>query len=261
MRSIIFFLSLTLLLHPVSSFAQADWKNWNTAQLTLSFTKKLDLKLSHLRAFNISNGYSPDFNQSSVHLNYGLTKKIDLSAGYTFSGSTSIADGGSRVWAKGGYKLRLAKVLTWSNSLQGEIHDKGENRYHYRMIWQTRLSPRKRLDFLNLSPSISYSLFYNIGGTPINYYDKDGTVITRQTPDGFHRGRLMLSLNSKITKSFSVSLYYMHQQEFNLFSSDLRKINVVNPVTGKVARRFDNYNVAGLTLSYDINLYKTKKKN
>ena len=261
MRLFILFLSLTLLLHPVSSFAQADWNNWNAAQLNLSITKKLDLKLSHLRAFNISNGISPDFNQSSVHLNYDLTRKIELSAGYIFSGSTSLADGGSRVWTRLGYKIKIAKVLSWSNSLQGEIHDQAENRYRYRIIWLTRLSPRKRLDFLNLSPSISYNLFYNIGGDPINYYDEDGNVIARQTPDGFHRGRLTLSLNSKISKSFSISVYYMHQQEFNLFSSELRKMNIENPVTGKVARRFDNFNVAGLTLSYDINLYKTKKKN
>ena len=256
--SLVFF-GFILAIHPVSSFAQTNFKNWNTAQLTFAFSKKLDLRLSHLRAFDLTNGFKSDFNQSGVQLRYDLTRKIDLASGYVFSGSNSLADGGSRVFTRVGYKIRLAKVLSWSNSLQGEIHDKNENRYHYRIIWNTRLSPRKRLDFLNLSPSISYSLFYNIGGSPIRYYDKIGTVIASNTPDGFHRGRLMLSLNSKVAQNFSVSLYYMHQQEFNLFTNDLKEINVINPVTGKVTRRFDNYNVAGLTLAYDINLYKKKK--
>jgi len=260
MKKLSLLLSVFVLLAcSISLEAQTEWKAWGTAALNLSFTKKLDLKISHLRAFSITNGFTNDFNQSSAILSYDLTKKIDLSAGYTFSGSNSITDGGSRVSARAGYKLRLAKVLTWSNAIQGEIHDKNENRYHYRIILNTRLSPRKRLDFLNLSPSISYSLFYNIGGSPIRYYDKTGAVIASNTPDGFHRGRLMFSLNSKVAQNFSVSLYYMHQQEFNLFTNDLKEINVINPVTGKVTRRFDNYNVAGLTLAYDINLYKTKK--
>jgi hypothetical protein len=242
------------------SYSQKDMKNWNTAQVNFSFTKKLDLRLSHMRTFNVSNGFSSDFNQSSVHLNYDVTKKFDVTAGYTFGGSTTLTDGGSRVSAKLGYKIKIADVLSWSNGVQGEIHSKNETRYHYRLIYITRLSPKKRLDFINLSPSVSYSLFYNIGGSPIQYYDnqtKEKTV--RQTPDGFHRGRLMVNLNSKVTKHFSVAVYYMMQREFNLFTPEFRKMNIMKPTTGRIVRAFDNFNVLGLTMQYDINLYGNKK--
>jgi hypothetical protein len=254
LAAILFLLSASI------SNAQNDWKNWNTAQLNLSFTKKIDLRFSHLRAFNISNGYSSEFNQSSAHLSYDLTKKFQVDAGYTFGGSASLTDGGSRVSVKLGYKAKIASVLSWSNSIQGEVHSRAETRYHYRVIYATRLSTKNRLDFLNLSPSVSYSLFYNIGGSPIQYYDsKTGEPAVRQTPDGFHRGRLMFNLNSKITKHFSLSVYCMMQREFNLFVSRYHRMNITKPTNGRVVRAFDNFNVAGLTLQYDIDLYSKKK--
>jgi hypothetical protein len=253
-------IAFILLFSATTTYSQTDLKNWNTAQLNFSFTKKLDLRLSHLRAFDITNGYNSDFNQSSVQLNYSLTKKIDLSTGYTFSGSNSLSDGGSRVSAKLGYKIKLADAISWSNSVLAEVHSQSETRYHYRFIYTSRLSPKKRLDFLNLSPSISYSLFYNIGGRPIQYYDPKTNIPTvNQTPDGFHRGRLMINLNSKVTKHFSVTAYYMMQREFNLFVNDYHKMNIIKPTTGKTVRAFDNFNVLGLTLQCDIDLYGKKK--
>jgi hypothetical protein len=176
-------------------------------------------------------------------------------------GSISAADGANRFVLRGTYKIPLADVLNWSNSIQGEIHSSNEIRYRYRLIYITRLATKKRLDFLRLSPSASYSLFYNIGGDPIQYYDNNEVAIVNQTPDGFHRGRLSLNLNSKITRNMTLSVYYMMQREFNLFTDDYHNINIVNPVTGKTVRRFQDYNVIGTTLSFDLNLYKKKKKS
>lgn len=254
------FIAILLFLPGIRSNSQTDLKNWNTAQLNFSLTKKLDLRFSHLRAFNISNGFSSDFNQSSIHAGYDLTKKLDVNAGYTFGGSNTLTDGGSRFSVKLGYKIKLAEVLSWSNAVQAELHSKSETRYHYRIIYSTRLSPKKRLDFLNLSPSVSYSLFYNIGGSPIQYYDsKTGAATVKHTPDGFHRGRLLVNLNSKLTKHFSLSVFYMMQREFNLFTPEFRRMNITKPGNGRVVRSFDNFNVLGLTLQYDIDLYSKKK--
>lgn len=254
------FLSSLFLASIFSANAQNDLKSWNSAQLNLSFTKKLDLRFSHLRGYNISNGFSNDFSQSSIRIDYDFNKRFSMSTGVIL-GSLSAADGANRFLLRGTYKIPLADVLNWSNSIQGEIHSSNETRYRYRLIYITRLSTKRRLDFLRLSPSVSYSLFYNIGGNPIQYYDKNEAPVVQQTPDGFHRGRLSLNLNSKITKNLSLSVYYMMQREFNLFTDDYHKINIVNPVTGKIIRRFQNYNVIGTTLSFDFNLYKRKSES
>ena len=254
----IFFSSL-FLASIFSVDAQNDLKSWNSAQLNLSFTKKLDLRLSHLRGYNISNGFSSDFSQSSIHMDYDFNKRFSMSTG-AILGSISAADGANRFVLRGTYKIPVADLLSWSNSIQSEIHSSNETRYRYRLIYITRLATKKRLEFLRLSPSVSYSLYYNIGGNLIQYYDKNENPVIQQSPDGFHRGRLSLNLNSKITDNLSFSLYYMMQREFNLFTSDYRKMNIHNPTTRKIVRPFQDYNVIGATISFNFDLYKKKSK-
>lgn len=242
-----------------ASNSQNDLQNWNSLQLDLSLSKKLDLRVGHMRAFNISNNYSSEFNQSSIRLDYDFTKRFSMSAG-AILGSLSDADGANRALVRGTFRIPIADVVNWSNSIQGEAHSSRETRYRNRIIYMTRLATKKRLEFLRLSPSVAYSLYYNIGGNEIQYFDKTGTPTTRQTPDGFHRGRLFLNLNSKISKNLSLTLYYMMQREFNLFSDDYHKMNIVNPGTGIVVRPFDDYNVVGTTLTFNFDIYKKNQK-
>lgn len=249
----LFFLSIV--------FGQSEWKSWNTAQLQFSINKRLDIKLSHMRAFDLSNGFKADFNQSTIQAGYELNRYWEVNAGFVKGGSNTLTDGSSRFTTRLSYKVRLAGSFNWTNSIQGEIHSANESRYRNRIIWSSRLATRKRLSILHLMPSVSYSLFYNIGGDPIQYYDaKTGLPVVRQTPDGFHRGRLMVGLNSKISRRFSMTFYYMSQQEFNLFTPEYRRINIVKPSTGRVVRAFDNYKVAGITCTYDIQLYSSDKR-
>jgi hypothetical protein len=164
----------------------------------------------------------------------------------------------SRYYIRLSFKTPLLNSIVLSNSIQGEINSINETRFRNRIIYIGRISNKNRFHFLNLNLSATYWLYYNIGGNTIKYYDNNGNIIARNTPNGFHRGRLYLTANSKISKPFSVSVYYMNQQEFNLFSPELRKINVVNPVSGRITRRFDNFNTIGLSVIYNINLFKNK---
>ncbi len=256
----VFIISFWLLFFINSAFSQTDLKNWNSIQLDLSLSKKTSLRLSHLRGYNITNNYDNEFNQTSARIDYDVTKQFSLAAGVTINGSLLSDEGASRIMARTTYKFPVADYLSWSNSLQGEVHSSKETRYRYRMIYITRLGTKNRFKFLRLSPSVSYWLFYNIGGDKIQYFDKSGDPIAFETPDGFHRGRLFVNLNSKINKYLSVSLYYMMQREFNLFSSEFHKINIINPNDELIIRPFNDYNVLGTTVSIDFDLYKKKKK-
>ncbi|MEQ1797716.1 MAG: DUF2490 domain-containing protein [Lacibacter sp.] len=248
-----------LLFFTMPAYSQNEWRMWNTAGLNLSFTKKLDLQVSHLRSYNISNNFTNNFNQTTASLDYDLKKRMSVKVGVMNTGVPASTINKQRYFARFTYRLPVADVITWSNSLQAEIHSANETRFRNRIIYITRVSNKKRFDFLRLNVSAAYWLFYNTGGNAINYYDKDGAVVARNTPNGLHRGRLFLTANSKLTKDLSLSLYYMQQQEFNLLSGNYHQMNVVNPLTGKTARAFDNYNVVGLSLSYDLDLYKKKK--
>jgi len=235
-----------------AAFAQ-EWKNWNSASLNLAFTKKLEVSASHLRSYTVFNSFTNGFNQTSFNLDYDFTKHFSVKAGYSVTKFPADTVSAPKYLLRATYKLPLAKTITWSNSLQGEMHSANTKNYNYRIIYITRFSPRHRLEFLRLSPSISYWLFYNIGGKSIQYFDESGSPLARNTPDGLHRGRFILNLNSKINNNLSLSLYYLNQHEFNLTGNDL---NVVNPRNGKIARPFRNYQVAGISLSLSFDLYK-----
>lgn len=256
---LLFFAGLFLVTAAVA-YGQTDLKNWNALQLDLAFSKKLNLRLGHLRGYDISNNYSSDFNQTSARIEYDFTKRFSLSGGIVASGAFSAAEGATRFLIRSTYKIPVGDVLNWSNSLQAETHSTRETRYRQRIIYITRLVTKNRLNFLRLSPSVSYSLFYNIGGNKIQYYDKNDDPAVQQSPDGFHRGRLSANLNFKFSNHVSASLYYMMQREFNIFSSEYHKMNIVSPVDGSIIRPFHDYNVVGTTLNLDFNLYKKKKK-
>ena len=259
MRKFLFALLFSGLFHSVSS-AQSEWRNWTSAEISYEHTKKLDFKLTQLLSFNMSDSFSNNFNQTSLQADYDITKNISLRGAAMLtqfpSSNTNTVRGIFRV----SYKFNPLKMLTWTNSLQAEYHSTQETRYRERFIYVSRLALRKRLKFLKLSPSITYWLYYNIGGSTIKYYDATGANYIRNTPDGLHRGRLFINLNSKINSRFQVSLYYMNQQEFNLFTPTNRKMNVSNPNTGKIYRPFDRYNVLGITGILELKRKKTNKE-
>lgn len=244
--------SFILLVAALKSNAQTEWQNWNGITVSAPITKKLSARLGHTRAYNLSNNYESQFSQTAIQLSYELKKRWDIQSGIQFITPAGSKDTRTRIYVRGAHTVRLAKKINWTNSLRVETNSSNENRFRQRIIYTTRFGLRKRLDFLRLAPSVAYSLFYNIGGNPINYYDKEAVVIARQTPDGLHRSRLTLNLNSKISDYFSVSIYYMRQQEFNLFTPETRKMNIYDPVRNRTLRPFNNYNTIGITGQFNL---------
>lgn len=248
-------MALIAILTGLNSFGQSDWRNWDGISLDLGLTRKTDLEMSHLRAYDINQSFRNTFNQWGISMDHDFTKKLSGKIGYKRTDFPSGSVSANRFLIRGTYKIRLAKVISWSNGLQGEVNTASGKGNFYRFIYITRFAPKKRMDFLRLSPSVSYWLYYNIGGKSIQYFDEAGSPLAKETPDGIHRGRFILNLNSKISNNLSLSLYYLNQHEFNLTGRDM---NVINPITGKVEKPFSNFQVAGLSLAFSFDFYKRK---
>jgi hypothetical protein len=239
--------------NPVSA-QQKQWQNWNSITIKVPMSKKIDFSLTELGSFTPSNDYSLNFTQTSAALSVDLTRQFSLKFGdqvnYIPGGTNKLRN---RIFIRGSFDNKFNRILKAEHSLQAELHGKNETRYRQRFIFINRLTLRHRFSPLNLRPYVSYSLYYNMGGTPIQYYDNTGHATVEQTPDGFHRGRLYAGLNSKISNHVQLSLYYMSQSEFNFLTPEEKKINVLNPSTGMILRPFDDYNVIGLSLHFALN--------
>ncbi len=230
-----------------------NWKLWGGVDVDLTLSRKAEFSVNYLRGYNLGKPSSISFNQVGASYDYDFSKKFGVKTGIVvnqFPGSDNLT---YRGYLRGTYKGKLGKKLNWANGIQLEKHSRNENRFDYRVIYMTRLSLRKRFDFLNISPSVSYALYYNIGGSKIQYYDQEGLRTVKQSADGFHRGRLTFNVNSKISDMLSVSAYYLLQNEFNLFAGN-REINVTKP-NGKITRPFNDYSVLGLSLLFNFDMY------
>ncbi len=248
---------LSLLL-AYQAMGQSKWISWTSASLNLGLTKKLDLGINHLRSYRLDQTPDNNFNQWGIRTKYDFSKRFSARIGFLLTEIPSDGVFTNRVWLRGTHSTRLLKSIIWSNSLKAELHSANQKLYNYRFIYITRLAARKRFEFLRLSPSVSYWLYYNMGGNSIQFYDESGSPLGKETPDGLHRGRFIFNLNSKIQKHLSLSLYYLNQHEFNVSGNN---INVINPTTGKIARPFNNYQVLGLSVAATFDLYKKKRSS
>lgn len=230
---------------------KTNWQNWNSIGWKIPVGKKLDFKLTELASFSPSNGYKINFTQTSASVSIDVSKVVSLNLGDQLNYIPNINSAlRNRIFVRATITNKFSKAFKTEHALQVEFHDKNENRYQHRYIIINSISTRRRLTPMAIRPSLSYSLYYNAGGKAIQYYDKTGNPSVAQTPDGFHRGRIYATLNSKLSKHSQLSLYYMNQKEFNFLGSETRNINVVNPSTGKISRSFDDYNVIGLSFRY-----------
>ncbi len=246
------YLSILCFLLTIQASAQSDWRSWDGLRVKAPLTKKLDATLGHLRTYSMTNGFSNSFNQTKIDLTYDINKKWDVEGGVLFMTTPNSNTKTSRFYVEVIHKSKLGKKIAWYNQIHAEINSASETRFRERIVLSTRLGLRKRLDFLNLSPSIGYSLYYNIGGSLVQYYDQNLQPVALQSPDGFHRGRFILNLNSKINKHVSVSLYYLSQHEFNFITGPYHEMNYFDPIKSKIRKGFSDYKAIGLTLTITI---------
>ncbi|MEO6130885.1 MAG: DUF2490 domain-containing protein [Saprospiraceae bacterium] len=228
------------------------WRAWGGISMDFELKKYIALSLNHLRSYDADSKFRNSFNQTSLSLDYDFTRDLTSKVGVMITQFPGSSNNTLRTYARLSNRSKIGESIRWWNGIQLEWHSMNENRFRYRMIYITRFALRHRIPFLKLSPSVSYLLYYNVGGSPIQYYDTEGNPSFKATPDGLHRGRFAFNLNSKINKMFSLSLYYLRQNEFNLFHTS-KALNVVNPSTGKITRPFNNYQVAGITFSIQLN--------
>ncbi len=237
----------------ISTQAQREWKNWNGITVQAPLTEKLDFQIGHTRAYNLSDKFRNEFNQTAFQLRYDHSKKWDFSTGVQIIKPTSALESRKRFFIRAAHTSRVFdRKFNWTNSVRVEQNSQNERRFRQRIIMSTRLGLRNRMEFFNLTPSIMYTMFYNIGGSPIRYYDANSALIDTDTPDGFHRGRFTVNLNSKINDYLRLNVYFMTQTEFNFLSGKTSKVNVYDPVRKRTFRPFDNFNVIGATLNVSL---------
>lgn len=246
-------IALTLVLSTPLTQAQYEMRLWNSFGVNAPLTKNLSAKASYMKSFRFTNEpFETSFNWYSLRLSYNYNRDWNFSLGSAWMNLPGSNRTTFRMMGEATHRIKLDRRFVLRNSLQLETHNDQESRFDQRIISSSRLGLRKRIDFLKAAPSLSYSLFYNIGGNPIRYFDEQGEEIDRKSANGIHRARIMGSFNFKLSTPLRLTVYYINQHEFNLVLSDTNKINIPNPNTGRVQRPFNNQHIVGVSLSYQL---------
>lgn len=253
-------LIVAMLVFSSSIAAQTENQLWSSITVTSKVARKTRVDVSFMNASSMSNKFTEVFNQGSLSVDYQLTKAWNVETGLNILSPINTLGNRMRYYVRAAYNTKVGDHLRWTNAVRVEHNSEAETRFRQRVILSTRLAAQDRLTSLRLTPFVSYSLFYNIGGAPIRYYSGDGLEIAKQSPDGFHRGRLTLGANSKINDYTRISLSYMIQNEFNFLTPETRKMNVTDPLRNRVLRPFNDFNAVLLNLTFDISKVIKKKK-
>jgi hypothetical protein len=237
----------------LDSFGQDETRLWNSYSLAAPLSENLSIRASYLKSLDLT---SPEietaFNWYALKLGYKVNKNWSVDFGSAWMNLPNSGRTTNRIFAEGTHRINLDKIFSLRNSLQFERHNDQEKRFDYRFILSSRIGLRKRLDFLKVAPSLTYSLFYNIGGNAIRYFSEQGEEIAKKAANGFHRGRITANFNFKLADPLRLSIYYMNQHEFNLVLSETNKINVTNLNNGRIQRPFNNQHIIGIALSYQL---------
>ncbi len=140
-------ISIITVIYSQLILAQSEWQNWNAIELQASINPKISTEIGHLRSFNLKDGYTAIFSQSSLQLKYDLSREWGFQAGIQFLTPDSSKDTRTRIYARAAYTLRISKKLNWTNSLRVETNSRNENRFRQRIVYTTRIGLHKRLDF------------------------------------------------------------------------------------------------------------------
>lgn len=235
------------------SFGQYQTRLWNSYSIAAPLIENLSIRGSYLKSLDLSNPeIQTSFNWYALKLGYRVNKDWSVDIGTAWMNLPNSGRTTNRIFAEGTHRIKLDKKFSLRNSLQFERHNDQEKRFDYRFILSSRIGLRKRLDFLKVAPSLTYNLFYNIGGSPVRYFNERGEEIDRDAANGFHRGRILANFNFKLSTPLRLSVFYMNQHEFNLVLSETNKINVPNPNNGRIQRPFNNQHIIGIALSYQL---------
>lgn len=254
---------------PCFSWSQAHdlpLRVWNSIGLRAPFGGPLVLDINHQFGFD-AQPWELKFTQSTANLEWNVGKQLDLAGGVVMT--SPLRDNEETTLRKFRYYLAAdwnnkSGIWRYSNGLKFEAYDRFETKYNYRVVYSFFIRTKSNLILpkLQFTPFLSTNLFYNIGGSAITAYDPEGNKLGRFVPEGLHRARIRAGFSIKPVDFFKLTFSGMFQKEFNT-PWDIRQhrsINMINPLSGNISRRFQDYLVAGVSAKVYLPEWKGRNK-
>lgn len=225
---------------------------WATISIRKKINDKFSVSYSQLNSIDLNN---PRFNfiQPDIRLNYNISKKVIITAGYSPTFSLDQISENQLIYHRviGRIRLRtkISKRIRMSNSITAEYYFTQRSKFQQRYYYKLDLYYRNTKLPWRLRPYLTQKLYYYSNGRPLQYYDNNGDPTDKKSPNGFHAYRLETGIKFYPTKIFRFSVYYLQQIEFNAGGAE---INNTNPNTGIIRRPYYDFNVIGVKCGFSL---------
>lgn len=262
-------------------FGQEDFFSGKNTWSTLYLNKKIDKNNSFqlLSIYGMNNSpFKFSFNQNNLSFTHKLDRKQSISIGYTktfckwspyynkyglninFLGLI----GFDRIFGKYSYKTKISNRIRLTYELKIQYFIQKIDKYRSRIIYGNKIYYYKKNNLMGISPFFQYKVYYYQGGNPVIYYNKDGSILSFKSPNGFHNLYLKGGISFKPFKQFNhlrLKVYYLIQQEFNLpFSGtklNVKSENQLNDISNQfyngrseIKNAFNNSKTFGFQVNY-----------
>lgn len=250
----IIFLSLMFCFSTKAQVNESDTEMlWATFGISKKINKKWRVGYNQLHSYNIQDGrmnfIQPDFSAS-----YKLSKRWQLSANYIPLFSLDGVANNQLVYHKlrvrARHYTRINKRFRMHNSFNIEHNFTQRSKFTQRYFLRNDIYYRDNSLPWRLRPFIEQRLYWYQNGRDLQYYDAIGNKLEKTAPNGLHAYRLKLGVKLYPTRRLNTSVFFLKQKEFNTSFLGSKNINSLNPKRQKIRRKFYDFSVIGVSLTY-----------
>jgi len=225
--------------------SEPDWRLWTTSSVKVRTHKKLSFGASYFTAYNFSQ-QKIKYDQWRLSATYSPQKRWYLTTAYVRGQSKTSKNVTHRIVADLTFPTTIEEFDFINQYFTVEKFFPATSKYGWRVSYALRFKETLSVKPFPIAPYASGRVFYFYDGRPIQRYDTQGERTHRSSGNGLHRFRGTLGIDLRATKHLQMKVFYMIQREFNLGLPN-SEINVVNPNSGNISRRFSNYPVLGIS--------------
>lgn len=247
-------------------------KTWFDYTLEYNFKKSYTFGFNQIFSMNTS-PYRLGFIQNDFGFDYRIKRRMYIGVGYVwtlFKDSKSLRErygldpniigmlDFNRIYLDYSYKHDFfSKRVALKHKFSFQYFWPELRKYQYRITYAFKFYFRFKNFLWNGVPYLENKFYVYLDGIPANYYDiVTGEIVKTSPPNGLHRYRIKAGVRFKPTKKrFYVTPYFFYQREFNTGLLPGNDLQIINPNTGSFSYTFNNYFVAGISLTYR---FKTK---
>ena len=139
-----------------------------------------------------------------------------------------------------------------NHAAEAEYFIPGFSKFQSRWSAESEVTTRKSWTSFKFRPFTRFKMYYYHGGNYLSYYDNDGDLQAKQSPNDVHRWRWYGGVKFRIAKSVNAKICYFWNEEFNAGLRENSDINIYNKSKTAVRMPFNSFGAISTAITIQL---------